>query len=219
MNAQHPETPRPPEPPTRTAGRLVVLVSGTGSNLAALLAVHDDPAFGGRVVGVVADRPGIAALDIARDAGVPTAVVSLKDFDDRAAWDAALTETVAVFSPDLVVLAGFMKLVGSSFLGRFGGRIVNTHPALLPSFPGAHGVRDALAYGVKVSGCSVIVVDEGVDAGPILAQEAVPVLDGDDEGTLHERIKVVERALLVDVVGRIVRDGLVVEGHSARIGA
>ncbi|GIG19373.1 phosphoribosylglycinamide formyltransferase [Cellulomonas chitinilytica] len=197
----------------------MVLVSGTGSNLAALLAVHDDPAFGGRVVGVVADRPGIAALDIAREAGVPTAVVSLKDFDDRAAWDAALTETVAVFSPDLVVLAGFMKLVGASFLGRFGGRIVNTHPALLPSFPGAHGVRDALAYGVKVSGCSVIVVDEGVDAGPILAQEAVPVLDGDDEGTLHERIKVVERTLLVDVVGRIVRHGLVVEGRTVRIGA
>jgi len=219
VNAQHPEPPRPPEPPTRTAGRLVVLVSGTGSNLAALLAVHDDPAFGGRVVGVVSDRPGIAALDIARDAGVPTAVVALADFDDRAAWDAALTETVAVFSPDLVVLAGFMKLVGSSFLGRFGGRIVNTHPALLPSFPGAHGVRDALAYGVKVSGCSVIVVDEGVDAGPILAQEAVPVLDGDDEGALHERIKVVERGLLVDVVGRIVREGLVVEGRSARIGA
>ncbi|MBO9554262.1 phosphoribosylglycinamide formyltransferase [Cellulomonas sp.] len=219
MNAQHPEPPRPPEPSTRTAGRLVVLVSGTGSNLAALLAAHDDPAFGGRVVGVVSDRSGIAALDIARDAGVPTAVVALPDFDDRAAWDAALTETVAVFSPDLVVLAGFMKLVGSSFLGRFGGRIVNTHPALLPSFPGAHGVRDALAYGVKVSGCSVIVVDEGVDAGPILAQEAVPVLDGDDEGALHERIKVVERALLVDVVGRIVREGLVVEGRSARIGA
>jgi len=219
VNAQHPEPPRPPEPHTRTAGRLVVLVSGTGSNLAALLAVHDDPAFGGRVVGVVSDRPGIAALDIARDAGVPTAVVALADFDDRAAWDAALTETVAVFSPDLVVLAGFMKLVGSSFLGRFGGRIVNTHPALLPSFPGAHGVRDALAYGVKVSGCSVIVVDEGVDAGPILAQEAVPVLDGDDEGALHERIKVVERGLLVDVVGRIVREGLVVEGRSARIGA
>jgi phosphoribosylglycinamide formyltransferase-1 len=197
----------------------VVLVSGTGSNLAALLAVHDDPAFGGRVVGVVSDRPGIAALDIAREAGVPTAVVSLKDFDDRAAWDAALTETVAVFSPDLVVLAGFMKLVGTSFLGRFGGRIVNTHPALLPSFPGAHGVRDALAYGVKVSGCSVIVVDDGIDAGPILAQEAVEVLDDDDEASLHERIKVVERALLVDVVGRIVREGLVVDGHSARIGS
>ncbi|MGY4643300.1 phosphoribosylglycinamide formyltransferase [Cellulomonas sp. URHB0016] len=219
MNAQPPETSaRPPETPTRTSGRLVVLVSGTGSNLAALLAAHDEPAFGGRVVGVVSDRPGIPALDLAREAGVPTAVVALKDFDDRAAWDRALTETVAVFSPDLVVLAGFMKLVGASFLRRFGGRIVNTHPALLPSFPGAHGVRDALAYGVKVSGCSVIVVDEGIDAGPILAQEAVPVLDDDDETRLHERIKVVERALLVDVVGRIVRDGLVVEGRSAQIG-
>ncbi|HWJ85027.1 MAG TPA: phosphoribosylglycinamide formyltransferase [Cellulomonas sp.] len=210
--------PVPPAPPTRAAGRLVVLVSGTGSNLAALLAAHEDPAFGGRVVAVVSDRPDIKALEIARAAGVPTAVVALRDFEDRAAWDRALTEAVAVFSPDLVVLAGFMKLVGAPFLTRFENRIVNTHPALLPSFPGAHGVRDALAYGVTVSGCSVIVVDGGVDAGPILAQEAVPVLPDDDESSLHERIKVVERALLVDVVGRIAREGLTVEGRRAHIG-
>ncbi|AEE45252.1 phosphoribosylglycinamide formyltransferase [Cellulomonas fimi] len=205
-------------PATRASGRIVVLVSGTGSNLAALLAAHDDPAFGGRVVGVVSDRPGIRALDIARDAGVPTAVVSLKDFPDRAAWDVAMAEAMAVFSPDLVVHAGFMKILGAPSLQRFGGRMVNTHPALLPSFPGAHGVRDALAYGVKVTGCSVIVIDAGVDSGPILAQEAVPVLPGDDEATLHERIKVVERRLLVDCVGRIVREGLHVEGRTAVIG-
>ncbi|RHA44392.1 phosphoribosylglycinamide formyltransferase [Cellulomonas rhizosphaerae] len=210
--------PTAPAHATRSTGRLVVLVSGTGSNLAALLAAHEDPAFGGRVVAVVADRPDIKALEIAHAAGVPTAVVALRDFEDRAAWDRALTEAVAVFSPDLVVLAGFMKLVGKPFLDRFENRIVNTHPALLPSFPGAHGVRDALAYGVTVSGCSVIVVDGGIDAGPILAQEAVPVLPDDDESSLHERIKVVERALLVDVVGRIARDGLTVEGHRARIG-
>jgi phosphoribosylglycinamide formyltransferase 1 len=201
-----------------STGRLVVLVSGTGSNLEALLAAHQDPAFGARVVGVISDRSDIRALEIARAAGVPTAVVSLRDFEDRAAWDVALTEAVAVFSPDVVVLAGFMKLVGPPFLARFENRVVNTHPALLPSFPGAHGVRDALAYGVTVSGCSVIVVDGGIDAGPILAQEAVPVMPDDDESSLHERIKVVERRLLVDVVGRIAREGLTVDGRRARIG-
>ncbi len=201
-----------------TSARLVVLVSGTGSNLAALLAAHDDPAYGARVVGVVSDRPGIRGLELAQEAGIPTAVVSLKDFEDRAAWDEALAEAVAVFSPDYVVAAGFMKLVGAPFHARFGGRTLNTHPALLPSFPGAHGVRDALAYGVKVSGCSVIVVDEGVDSGPIVAQVPVVVEDGDDEDSLHERIKVAERALLVDVVGRVAREGLVVEGRQARYG-
>lgn len=211
--------PQEDRPATRAAGRLVVLVSGTGSNLAALLDAHDDPAFGARVVGVVSDRPGIRALDIAREAGVPTAVVSLKDFPDRAAWDIGIAEAIAVFAPDLVVEAGFMKILGAPALDRFGGRIVNTHPALLPSFPGAHGVRDALAYGVKVTGCSVIVIDEGVDSGPIVAQEAVPVLPGDDEESLHERIKVVERRLLVECVGRIAREGLRVDGRTAVIGA
>jgi len=210
--------PTPPHAPTRRSGRLVVLVSGTGSNLAALLGAHDDPAYGARVVGVVADRPGIRALEIAREAGVPTAVVALADFPDRAAWDRAVAEAVGVFSPDLVVLAGFMKLLGEEFLARYGGRTINTHPALLPSFPGAHGVRDALAYGVKVTGCTVMVVDAGVDTGPVLAQAAVPVLDDDDEPALHERIKVVERELLVDVVGRVAREGLTVDGRHARIG-
>lgn len=213
-----PTQPAAPSHHVTTTHRLVVLVSGAGSNLAALLEAHRDPAFGARVVGVVSDRPGVAALDRAREAGVPTAVVALGDFPDRSAWDVALTEAVAVFSPDTVVAAGFMKLVGAPFLDRFGGRVVNTHPALLPSFPGAHGVRDALAYGVKVTGCSVIVVDAGVDSGPIIAQEAVPVLDGDDEAALHERIKGVERRLLVDVVGRIAREGLTVEGRRTRLG-
>ncbi len=210
--------PTPPAVPTRTGGRVVVLVSGTGSTLAALLAAHGDPAYGARVVAVVSDRPGVRALELARDAGVPTAVVAPADFPDRAEWDHALAETVRVFAPDLVVLAGFMRLVGRSFLARHGGRTLNTHPALLPAFPGAHAVRDALAHGVKVSGCSVIVVDEGVDSGPIVAQAAVPVLAGDDEATLHERIKAVERDLLVDVVGRVVRDGLTVEGRHVTLG-
>lgn len=210
--------PVPPARPASSTHRLVVLVSGSGSNLQALLDVHDDPAYGARVVGVVSDRPDVQALERARAAGVPTAVVRLGDFPDRAAWDTALTAAVDVFSPDTVVAAGFMKLVGAAFLARFGGRVVNTHPALLPSFPGAHGVRDALAYGVKVTGCSVIVVDAGVDSGPIVAQEAVPVADDDDEASLHERIKVVERRLLVDVVGRVAREGLTVEGRAARLG-
>ena len=126
---------------------------------------------------------------------------------------------VTAFRPDLVVMAGFMRLVGPAFLAAFGGRVVNTHPALLPAFPGAHAVRDALAHGVKVTGCSVIVVDEGVDSGPIVAQVPVPVVDDDDEGSLHERIKVAERTLLVDVVGRILREGLTVDGRKASLGA
>jgi len=210
--------PVPPVPSTRTAGRVVVLVSGTGSTLGALLAAHADPRYGARVVAVVSDRPGVPALELARAAGVPTAVVVPAEFADRGAWDAALAETVRVFTPDLVVLAGFMRLVGHAFLAEHGGRTLNTHPALLPAFPGAHAVRDALAYGVRVSGCSVIVVDEGVDSGPIVAQAPVPVLPDDDEGALHERIKAVERELLVDVVGRVVRDGLTVEGRHVRLG-
>lgn len=199
--------------------RLVVLASGGGSNLAALLAAHEDPAYGARVVGVVSDKPAAGALDLARQASVPSVVVSPSDFADRGAWNDGLREAVEAFRPDWVVLAGFMRILAPSFLDRFRGRVVNTHPALLPSFPGAHGVRDALAYGVKVTGCTVHVVDDGVDTGPIVAQTAVPVLDGDDEGTLHERIKVAERALLVETVGRIAREGLGVEGRRAVVGA
>jgi len=195
--------------PARGGQRAVVLVSGTGSNLAALLAAHDDGAFGARVVGVVSDRPGIGALEIARAAGVPTAVVRLADFGSRAEWDEAVVRAASVFAPDLVVLAGFMKILGAPFLERFGGVTVNTHPALLPAFPGAHGVRDALAHGVKVTGCTVMLVDAGVDTGPILAQRAVEVREDDDEAALHARIKQVEAPLLVETVGRIVRGELV----------
>jgi phosphoribosylglycinamide formyltransferase-1 len=195
-----------------------VLVSGGGSNLAALLAAASDPAFGARVVGVLSDDPTAGGLEVASAAGVATAVVRPADFPDRAAWDAALAGAVAVFGPTLVVSAGFMRILGAAFLARFAGRVVNTHPALLPAFPGAHGVRDALAHGVRVTGCTVHLVDEGVDTGPIIAQRAVEVLDDDDEASLHERIKTVERALLVDVVGRIARDGLTVEGRRARLG-
>jgi phosphoribosylglycinamide formyltransferase-1 len=187
--------------------RLVVLVSGAGTNLQALLAATQSPDYGATVVAVGADRDGIAALDRAKGADIPTFTVKVPDFETRGAWDDALAEACAAYEPDLIVCAGFMKLVGKSFLARFSGRCLNTHPALLPSFPGMHGVRDALAYGVKVTGCTVFLVDEGVDAGPVLAQVAVPVRDDDDEATLHERIKVAERALLVDTVGRMAREG------------
>ncbi len=197
--------------------RVVVLVSGSGTNLQALLDASADPAYGAAIVAVGADRHGAGGLDRAHAAGVPTFVERVGDHRDRGSWDAALARAVAAHEPDLVVLAGFMKLVGTTFLERFGGRTINTHPALLPSFPGMHGPRDALDYGVKVTGCTVFVVDEGVDTGAILAQAAVPVRNEDDEAALHERIKTVERTLLVDVVGRMARDGWTVIGRKVTI--
>lgn len=195
-----------------------MLVSGAGSNLAALLRAHEDPAYGARVVGVVSHRAEAGGLRIAQEAGVPTAVVAPADFPDRAAWDEGLAQAVRVFDPALVVSAGFMRILGSAFLAPFAGRIVNTHPALLPAFPGAHPVRDTLAHGAKLTGCTVHLVDAGVDTGPILAQRAVEVRADDDEATLHERIKVVERELLVDVVGRVVREGMTLHGRHVTIG-
>jgi formyltetrahydrofolate-dependent phosphoribosylglycinamide formyltransferase len=198
--------------------RLVVLVSGAGTNLQALLDACANECYGARVVAVGADRDGIAALDRARAAGIATFTLGVRDFPAREDWDRALTRACAGFQPDLIILAGFMKLVGPCFLAAFGGRVINTHPALLPSFPGMHGVRDALDHGAKVSGCTVFLVDEGTDSGPIVAQAAVPVMDDDDEAALHERIKVTERQLLVDTVGRLVRDGWSVQGRKVRIG-
>jgi len=200
------------------AARVVVLVSGAGSNLAALLDAHARPGYPARVVGVVSDRPDAGGLDVARAAGVATIVVRPGDFEDRAAWDAGLARAVAALDPAWVVCAGFMRILGPAFLAQHGGRVLNTHPALLPSFPGAHAVRDALAHGVAVTGATLHLVDAGVDTGPILAQRAVDVLPGDDEATLHERIKVVERAMLVDAVARVAEHGLVVEGNRPRLG-
>ncbi|GAA1954706.1 phosphoribosylglycinamide formyltransferase [Kitasatospora viridis] len=211
-----------PPPPAGRPARLVVLVSGSGTNLQALLDAAADPAYGVRIVAVGADRDGIAGLERAERAGVPTFVERVKDHPDRAAWDAALTAATAAAEPDLVVSAGFMKILGPAFLGAFAGRIVNTHPALLPAFPGAHGVTDALAYGVKVTGCTVHLVDAGVDTGPIIAQGVVEVLDADhaDGGeALHERIKTVERQLLVEVVGRLARHGHRIEDRKVWIPA
>ncbi|WP_454231986.1 phosphoribosylglycinamide formyltransferase [Mycolicibacterium fortuitum] len=207
---------QPLQVPPSAPARLVVLASGTGSLLASLLAaaVDDYPA---RVVAVGTDRR-CAAVDIAAAAGVPSYTVRFGDYADRSAWDTALTEATAEHRPDLVVSAGFMKILGGQFLSRFPGRVVNTHPALLPAFPGAHAVPEALAYGVRVTGCTVHLVDSGMDTGPILAQQAVEVLDDDSEETLHERIKVVERRLLVDVLAALATRGVTWTGRKATIG-
>jgi len=200
-------TVRIPRSPDSPPLRVVVLVSGGGSNLGALLDAESDPGFGVRVVAVGADRTDIGGLARADGAGRPTFTVRVRDHPTRAAWDAVLTDETARYEPDLVVSAGFLKLVGPEFLGRFAGRYLNTHNALLPAFPGMHGPADALAYGVKIAGATLFFVDAGVDSGPILAQVAVPVEAADDEATLTERIKSAERRQLVDQVGRLARFG------------
>lgn len=198
--------------------RIVVLVSGGGSNLAALLDAADDPAYGAHIVAVGADRHGTGGVALAEGRGIPTFVERVPDHETRDKWDAALTAAVAEHEPDLVVSAGFLKLCGPQFLAAFGGRYLNTHNSLLPAFAGIHGPADALAYGVKIAGATLFVVDEGVDTGVILAQVAVPVEDEDDVDSLTERIKVAERAQLVNVVGRMAREGWMITDRHARIG-
>ncbi|MGW0050713.1 phosphoribosylglycinamide formyltransferase [Nocardia cyriacigeorgica] len=205
-----------PAPSETAPATVVVLASGTGSLLRALIEATRAPGYPARIVAVGVDRT-CAATEHADAASIPHFRVALGDHPDRSAWDLALTDAVAAYEPDLVVSAGFMKILGPMFLKRFGGRIINTHPALLPAFPGAHGVRDALAYGVRVTGSTVHLVDEGIDTGPILAQEAVTVLPDDDEATLHERIKVVERRLLAEVVAAVATRGIVSDGRKAVI--
>ncbi|SCG54470.1 phosphoribosylglycinamide formyltransferase [Micromonospora coxensis] len=200
-----------------SVARLVVLVSGSGSNLQALLDATADPGYGAKVVAVGADRDGIAGLDRAAAAGVPTFVDRVKDHPTREDWDKALTAHVAEHRPDLVISAGFLKLVGPHFLAAFGDRYLNTHNTLLPAFPGIHGPRDALAYGVKLTGATLFFVDAGMDTGPIVAQVAVPVRDDDDEETLTERIKEAERRQLVEQVGRLVREGWTITGRKVTV--
>ena len=198
--------------------RVLVLASGSGSTLQALLDAARDPGYGVQLVAVGADREDAGALRRAEAAGVATFVCPLGRGDDRAAWDEVLTKTVAAHRPDLVVSAGFMKLAGPAFLDRFGGRFINTHPSLLPAFAGMNAVRDALDYGVKVTGCTVFMVDAGTDTGPVIAQAAVPVRDDDDVPALHERVKVAERVLLVDTVGAMARGGWSVQGRKVKVG-
>lgn len=207
----------PQDLPT-AAARLVALVSGAGTNLQALLDACADPAYGASVVAVGADRDGIEGLARAERAGIATFVHRVGDFADRAQWDAAVTESCRSHQPDLVLSAGFMKLAGDRFLAEYDGRYLNTHPALLPSFPGMHGPADALAYGVKVSGATLFVVDAGVDTGPIVAQTVVPVEADDTVESLHERIKSAERRMLVDSVGRLAREGFTISERKVRFG-
>ncbi len=198
-----------------TPARVVVLVSGGGTNLQALLDAGQERLPDVDIVAVGADRGDIEGLERAERVGLPTFVVRVEDFAERSQWDAALCDAIAAHDPDLVVSAGFMKLFGPAVLDSFA--IVNTHPALLPAFPGAHAVRDALGYGVTVTGCTVHFVDAGVDTGPVIAQHAVAIEPTDDESTLHERIKSVERDLLVDVVARLCRDGWSLHGRKVTI--
>lgn len=191
---------------------IVLLASGAGTLAQSVIdstSAADRPY---RIVGLVSDRD-CDAVARAECAGLPTTVVRPGDHGDRAGWDAALRDAVAAYAPDWVVSAGFMRILGAAFLAEFEGRVVNTHPALLPSFPGAHAVRDALAYGVTVTGCTVHLVDSGVDTGPVIAQRAVDVLPDDTEAGLHERIKVVEREMLVDVLEAAARGRLHIEGR------
>ena len=197
--------------------RLIVLISGTGTLLQALLDATADPHYPAEVVAVVADSPDAAGLQRARAAGIPALPVALAGYPDRRAWDAALRDALESFEPDWVVSAGFMRLLGPAVLSAFPLRVVNTHPALLPSFPGAHAVRDALAHGVRVTGSTIHLVDEGVDTGPIIDQRPVTVQPDDDEASLHERIKVVERELLVDVVRRLATHNVHVSGRKVTL--
>ncbi len=197
--------------------RLVALISGSGTNLQALLDACADPAYGARVVAVGADRAGAAGLERAAAAGVPTFVESVRDHPTREDWDRALTAQVDAYRPDLAISVGFLKLVGPAFLDRFRDRFLNTHSSLLPAFPGIHAPRDALEYGVKITGATLFFVDAGVDTGPIVAQIAVPVHDDDTEQTLTERIKQAERAQLVAQVGRLVREGWTISGRKVSI--
>jgi phosphoribosylglycinamide formyltransferase-1 len=178
---------------------VVVLISGSGSNLLALLQAAKNPLFPAKVLAVGSDKPA-PGLDHADLYGVPTFVVEEKHFANRDSWAEKLGENISHLDPDLIILAGFMKVLPKSFVAKFSPRVINIHPALLPNFPGAHAVRDALASGARETGATVHIVDEGVDTGPILAQEAVTVLPADDENTLHERIKLVEHKLLIDTV-------------------
>ena len=194
--------------------RLVVLASGAGSTLQALLDAANDPVYPAGVVAVGTDKPEVGALSRAEAAGLPTFTVRPQDHASRDLWDTALAEAVLAYEPQLVVCAGFMRILGPGFLSRFPSRVVNTHPALLPAFPGAHAVRDALSYGVKVTGVTVHLVDEGVDTGPVVAQAAVPVHEDDDEAQLQRRIQDVERPLVVEAVRRLALGGWAVQGRA-----
>lgn len=210
MPRRSPSTPRTPV-------RVAVMVSGSGTNLQALLdAIEADPDFGGEVVVVGSDRAGAGGLDRARDAGIPTVVCALADAPDRPTWEAGLRAELEQHDPQVIVLAGFMKILTAVFLAGWPDRVINTHPSLLPAFRGARAVGEALAYGVKLTGCTVHLVDEQVDHGPIVAQEAVAVRDGDTEASLHGRIQRVEHRLLPAAVKLLCHGALQLDGRHVR---
>lgn len=198
------------------AGRIVVLISGAGSNMEALADACEAGEVPGRVVAVVADRDCVG-IKAAEARGLVTAVLEPAEFESRDAWSAALGDLVAAHEPDLVVSAGFMRILAPVFVSAFEGRLVNLHPSLLPSWPGAHAVRDALEAGVKITGSTVHFVDDEVDHGPIIAQKPVPVRDTDDEDSLHERIKLLEHRLLPEVCRLLLEGRVSLEGRRTRI--
>ncbi|MEY3020304.1 MAG: hypothetical protein RLZZ272_1288 [Actinomycetota bacterium] len=198
--------------PSTVPARVAVLASGGGSNLAALVdALASDPGLGGQVVVVATDRPDAGAIGVAAARGLPTLVHPFAAASDRPTWEASLVADLRTHAPDLVVLAGFLRVVSPSFLSAWPGRVLNIHPSLLPAFPGAHAVRDALAHGVRITGTTVHVVDEQVDHGPIVAQRCVEVRDGDTVDLLHARIRAEEHVLLPEVVAGFCRGELRVE--------
>ncbi len=193
--------------------RVVILLSGAGTTMAPVLAAAAGETFGAVVAAVGSDRPSAPGLDLAAEQGVATFVVNATEYPDRVAWSAALADAVAGYHPDLVLCAGLMRILDPLFLDRFPGRVVNSHPSLLPAFPGAVAVSDALAYGVRITGATLHLVDAGVDTGPIIAQVPVPVLADDDESTLHERIKTAERQMLLDLIPRLAAGELTIDGR------
>lgn len=196
---------------------VVAMASGTGSLFHSLLDAAASGDYPAQIVGLVTDRPGCGAQIRAERAGVPVVAADPRSFPDREEWNTHLADATAALGPEWLVSVGFMRVLSPRFLARFPGSVVNSHPSLLPSFPGAHAVADALAYGVKITGCTVHLVDDGVDSGPILVQEAIAVEPTDDVEALHERIKTVERRLIVDVVARLAIHGYSIAGRKAAL--
>lgn len=196
---------------------IVALASGTGTIFQALLDAAFETDYPADIVALLTDKPGSGVARRARGAGVPVHVVDPNQFADRAAWDQALTAAAATYSPEWLISVGFMRLLGPEFLAAFPDRVLNTHPSLLPAFPGKQAVADALAYGVTVTGCTLHVVDAGVDTGPVVAQRVVEVQPHDTAAILHDRIKTVERQLVVEVLDRVATNGLVITGRKAQI--
>lgn len=189
---------------------IVVLISGSGSNLRALLEACDNPLYPAKILAVGADSPA-TGLEHAEEFGVPSFVVEQQNFSNREDWSQRVLEHIEFLKPDLVVLAGFMKILPESFVSALSPRLINLHPSLLPEFPGAHAVRDALAAGAKKTGSTIHIVDAGVDTGPVISQRELDILPGESQDALHERIKVIERSHLVDVVREIAEQRIKLE--------